>query len=161
VDGDVFVTKLDPAGNHLYTIYFGGDGYDAAHGVATDADGNIYIVGETGSGNFPTINASQAAKSGAQDAFVCKLNSSGGFVFCTYLGGTGNDYAYAVAVDSAGSAYVTGSTASTAFPVTPGAFRTTGPSLGLFPSSGFVTKFNGTGSRVYSTYLGGTRVTWR
>jgi len=69
-------------------------------------------------------------------------------IYSTYLGGTGGDFGYGIAVDSAGNAYVTGSTGSTDFPVTPGAFQTTGVGV-------FVTKFNPTGGAlVYSTYLG-------
>jgi uncharacterized protein (TIGR03437 family) len=159
LDGDVFVTKLDPTGHPVYTTYFGGDGLDQAHGISTDAEGNVYIVGETASGNFPAINAVQPAKSGERDAFVCKLNPSGGFVFCTYLGGEADDYAYAVAADSTG-VYVTGLTYSQTFPVTAGALRTTpNGGGGLFPSDAFVSKLSADGSSlVYSTYLGGTKV---
>src|SRR5208282_5901013 len=86
------------------------------------------------------------------NAFVTEINSSGSaLVSSTYLGGSGGDQGLAIAVDSAGSAYVTGTTSSTNFPVTPGAFQTAGTA-----HSSFVTKFNPAGSAlVYSTYLGG------
>jgi hypothetical protein len=72
--------------------------------------------------------------------------------YSTYLGGNSLDSGNGIAVDSAGSAYVTGETASTTFPTTPGAYRTSNAGA----SDVFVTKFDPTGTLVYSTYIGGT-----
>ena len=119
-DADVFVTKLNTAGSALvYSTYLGGNGTygDGAYGIAVDTAGNAYVTGYTSSTNFPTANASQADLAGADDAFVAKLNPTGkALLYSTYLGGTGNDYARAIALDAAGNAYVTGGTASTNFP---------------------------------------------
>ncbi|TMH84546.1 MAG: hypothetical protein E6H44_14885 [Betaproteobacteria bacterium] len=160
--GDVFVTKLNPTGSALvYSTYLGGSSSDAGYGIAVDAAGNAYVTGGTGSTDFPTtIGAFQTTKGGGfRDAFVTKLNPTGSaLVYSTYLGGSGNDYGYGIAVDTLGNAYVTGVTFSTDFPTTPGAIQTTFGGGGGFFRGGdaFVTKLNPTGSAlVYSTYLGG------
>ena len=164
---DAFVTKVDPMGSALvYSTYLGGSGDDEVFGgLAVDASGNAYVTGFTTSANFPTTpGAFQTTFGGAGplgfgDAFVTKLNSTGSMpVFSTYLGGSGDDFGAGIAVDGNGNAYIAGSTASTNFPTTPGAFQTTfggsGP-LGL--GDAFVTKLNPTGSAlIYSTYLGGS-----
>jgi hypothetical protein len=137
----------------VYSTYLGGSGNDSAAGIAVDSAGNAYITGSTNSTNFPTVGALQTTPSGR---FVSKLNASGtALVYSTYLGGTGNDSGNVtgIAVDSAGDAYVTGSTTATNFPTTPGAYQT---SLGQATGSAFVTKLNATGSALaYSTYLHG------
>jgi hypothetical protein len=158
--GDAFVTKLNPAGSALvYSTYLGGsgeeDGWGDGGGIAVDSAGNAYVTGGTGSTDFPvTPGAFQTNNGGGDDAFVTKLNPAGSaLVYSTYLGGSGQDVGEAIAVDSAGNAYVTGGTGSTDFPVTPGAFQTKNAGFGDV----FVTKINPAGSAlVYSTYLGGS-----
>ena len=151
---DVFVTKLTPAGNALvYSTYLGGSGDDEAHGIAVDSGGSAYVTGVTSSTNFPTQSAVQATfQGGTYDAFVTKLTPAGdGLVYSTYLGGGNNDWAYGIAVDAAGSGYVTGYTSSTNFP-TQAAFQAT--FQGTYDA--FVTKLTPAGNAlVYSTYLGG------
>jgi hypothetical protein len=111
---DAFVTKLSPSGSKLYSTYLGGASDDYGIAIAVDADGNAYTTGQTQSDDFPKLRVTQAALAGGTDAFVTKLNAAGsGLVYSTYLGGSGNDRAYSVAVDSSGSAYVVGKTAST------------------------------------------------
>jgi parallel beta-helix repeat protein len=155
---DAFVAKLDPTGAALeYCSYVGGDYYDNATGVAVDSTGSAYVTGYTMSTDFPVVNAFKGAlvDSGdyqAEDAFVAKLSPSGAsLAYATYLGGARPDEAYAVAVDSAGSAYVTGYTLSTNFP-TANALK---PSIsGAYDA--FVTKLSPSGSSLaFSTYLGG------
>ena len=93
------------------------------------------------------------------DAFVTKFNAAGSaLVYSTYLGGGDSDHGESIAVDSAGNAYVTGSTLSTDFP-TVNAFQSTfGGGNSGESGDAFVTKFNAAGSAlVYSTYLGGER----
>jgi hypothetical protein len=154
---DAFVTKLNAAGSALvYSTYLGGSDADRGHGIGVDAAGNAYVMGEAVSADFPTTaGAFRPAKAGGfSDVFVTKLNAAGSApVYSTYLGGTGSDTPGRLAVDAAGNAYVTGSTASFDFPVTPGAFQ---PEKAQNWDA-FVTKLNATGSAlVYSTYLGGT-----
>jgi hypothetical protein len=153
---DAFVTKVNPTGSGLaYSTYLGGSDEDFGHGIAVDTSGNAYVTGTTASTDFPTTpGAFQPTFGGNGDAFVTKLNPTGsGLVYSTYLGGSSDEFATGgVAVDTAGNAYVTGSTISPNFPTTPGAFQPT------FGGNGdaFVTKLNPTGSGlVYSTYLGG------
>ena len=154
----LFVTKLNPAGSGLvYSTYFGS--FIGAPGIAIDATGNAYVAGTVNAATLPTtVGAFQTTYGGGPaDAFVTKFNSTGtGLVYSTYLGGTGRDggqFGSTIAVDAAGSAYVTGGTDSTNFPTTLGAFQTALAG----PTDAFVTKLNplGTGL-VYSTYLGGS-----
>ncbi|HKP35516.1 MAG TPA: SBBP repeat-containing protein [Pyrinomonadaceae bacterium] len=143
---NVFVIKLNSAGNdRSYLAMLGGSGDDTAFDIAADGSGNAYIVGSTDSANFSTASALQTNFGGSQDAFVAKLNSSGAaLTYSTYLGGTGNDSGFGIAVDSSGNAYVTGSTDSTEI-----------SSLG--GRDVFVAKFNSSGSeRTYFTILGGS-----
>jgi hypothetical protein len=140
----------------FYSTYLGGSGNDDGIGIAVDAAGNAYVIGDTPSVNFPTTpGAFQPALAGSFDAFVTKLNPTGsGLVYSTYLGGSANDdFGLRLAVDAAGNAYVGGQTFSADFPTTPGAFQTAFGGA----RDAFVTKLNPTGSAlVYSTYLGGS-----
>src|SRR5262249_18956438 len=156
---DAFVTKLNPSGTGLiYSTYLGGRSDDSATGIAVDSSGNAYVTGVTASTNFPTKNAFQPRNKGGQngwDTFVAKLNASGsGLLYSTYLGGSADEtLPTAIAVDNSGNAFVSGTTPSTDFPTTNGAYQTA-----LSGSSGgFVTKLNTTlagAPPVYSTYLG-------
>jgi hypothetical protein len=153
-NGDAFVAKLNPSGSALvYSTYLGGSGGDGASGIAVDSSGNAYVTGGTESTNFPTAHSLQAAYAGNGDAFVAKLNPSGSvLVYSTYLGGSGGDGGYGIAVDSSGNAYVTGTTHSTNFP-------TASPLQAVLHGGQdvFVAKLNPAGtSLIYSTYLGGT-----
>jgi hypothetical protein len=150
---NAFVTEFDSSGNLVSSTYLGGSGFDTGYGVAADSTG-IYVAGETSSNNFPTVNPFQGAFKGVNDAFVSKLAPGGAsLIYSTYLGGTSNNGARAIATDSAGDAYVTGTTNSGDFPVTPGVFQ---PTFGGGSSNAFVTVFNSLGSQlIYSTYLGG------
>ena len=115
----MFITKLNAAGNALvYSTYLGGEGTDYGYGIAADSGGSAYVTGYTHSTDFPVQNAYQPAIAGNDDAFVTKLSAAGNaLVYSTYLGGTNIDHGSDIAVDSSGSAYVTGYTASTNFPV--------------------------------------------
>jgi hypothetical protein len=125
---DVFVTKLNATGTALvYSTYIGGSGEDRGNAIAVDGSGNAYVTGYTGSTDYDvTPGAFQTTKGGNADVFVTKLNAIGtALVYSTYIGGSGNDYGRAIAVDGSGNAYVTGYTGSTDYDVTPGAFQTT------------------------------------
>jgi hypothetical protein len=174
--GCTFVTEIDPSGSALiYSTYLGGGGFvtDTGLAIAVDSTGSAYVTGQTYSPSFPvtpgafqtSCNAGYNCEGG--DAFVAKFNPTGSaLVYSSYLGAGGDDRGNAIAVDSAGNAYVTGATCAKDFPVTPGAFETTYPggSCGNDPQASwgyaFVTKVNPTGSAlVYSTYLGGSGIT--
>jgi uncharacterized repeat protein (TIGR01451 family) len=115
---DAFVTKLSPTGSALvYSTYLGGSGQDFGHGIALDSALSTYVTGGTTSTNFPTKNPFQGANAGGQDAFVTKLSPTGSaLVYSTYLGGSGYDQAFGIALDSSRNSYVTGLTSSTNFP---------------------------------------------
>ncbi len=152
---DAFVTKLNPTGSALvYSTYLGGGKDDQGLGITVDSSGNAYVTGYTASTDFPIVGAAQASYGGSvTDAFVTKLNPTGSvIVYSTYLGGGRDDQGWGIAVDSSGSAYVTGYTASTNFP-------TVNPIQNVNHGivDVFVVKLNGAGSGfIYSTYLGGT-----
>ncbi|MBI4166047.1 MAG: SBBP repeat-containing protein [Acidobacteria bacterium] len=158
---DVFVAKLNAAGNALvYSTFLGGspdnfhNGNDYGSGIAIDSSGNVYVVGPTTSANFPTLNPIQANHGGGTaDAFVTKVNDAGSaLVYSTYLGGTQDDYALGIVVDTTGGASVTGYTNSTNFP----AVNPIQSPYGGGDNDAFVAKLNAAGSAlVYSTYLGG------
>ncbi len=112
-DWDVFVTKLNAAGSALiYSTYLGGSSEDCGCGIAVDGAGNAYVTGSTQSTNFPTQNPYQGTYGGGDyDVFATKLNAAGSaLLYSTYLGGSGDDRGWRIAVDGAGSAYVTGET---------------------------------------------------
>src|SRR5262249_57675001 len=104
------VAKMNGSGSALsYSTYLGGNNVDEGNGVAVDAAGNAYITGYTASTNFPLQSPIRGSNANSVDAFVTKLNPAGSaLVYSTYLGGSALDYATAIAVDSSGSAYVTG-----------------------------------------------------
>jgi len=153
---DAFIAKLNPAGSALvYSTYLGGSSDDVGYGIAVDSSGNAYVTGSTSSANFPTANALQPTFGGYSDAFVSKLNAAGSaLVYSTYLGGSGgSEYGHSIAVDSSGSAYVTGYTDSASFPTASPLQATYGGGY----LDAFVAKLNAAGSAlVYSTYLGGS-----
>jgi hypothetical protein len=122
---DAFVAAFSPAsGQLLYCTYLGGSSDDRAFGVAVDSDNNTYVTGWTSSRNFPLRNPLQAGLSGARDAFVTKLNPAGDtLLYSTYLGGSGVDFANAIAVDSSHQAVIAGDTTSSNLRVTAGAFQ--------------------------------------
>ena len=163
---DAFVTKLNETGTAvLYSTYLGGSSEDVARAIAVDSAGSAYVVGSTYSGDFPVANAFQPARRGPGDAFVTKLDPTGAMLeYSTYLGGatgvlgygSAYDEAHAIAVDSMGSAYVTGSTQANDFP-TVNAVQPNPAGTDTSIVDAFVTKFDPSGAALaYSTYLGGT-----
>ena len=150
---NAFIVKLNPAGNGLvYSTYLGGNASDTANGIAVDAAGAAYVVGDTTSFSFPAT-AFQRGTKGGQDAFVAKLSADGArLVYSTYLGGSSDDRGTAIALDASGTAYVTGSTFSADFPVANPAQGNSGGG-----QDAFVTRLSADGnSLVFSTYLGGS-----
>jgi hypothetical protein len=155
---DVFVTKLNAAGSGLaYSTFLGGSSsVDFGLGIDVDSAGAAYVTGGSGSADFPTTpGAFDTSLNGPDhDVFVSKLDPAGsGLAYSTFLGGSGADSGFDIALDPAGAAYLTGTTDSTDFTTTPGAFDT---SYNGGSSDGFATKLNAAGSGLaYSTYLGG------
>ncbi len=161
---DAFVAKFNSTGTALvYCTYLGGSAADQTRSfrpgdIAADAAGNAYIAGDTSSANFPVggVGADTTYAGGVanpSDAFYVKLGPTGAFLYGTFLGGTGFDWATGIAIDPAGNVYVSGGSTSdnVTFPQTPNAYDST--PVGY---DAFLTKFDAAGTRVYSTFLGGS-----
>jgi hypothetical protein len=153
---DAHVSRFNEYGGLEYCTYLGGSGADKAFGIAVDTSGNIYVTGSTNSPDFPVTD--QTTLADGTDAFVTEIDKNGSVLtYSTYLGGSKDDGAWGIALDSARNAYVTGSTASSDFPTTLGAydivFNVDGSNTG---DDAFVTKISSNGTKVYSTYLGGS-----
>lgn len=159
----LFVTKLNPTGSELvYSTFLGGNGNDEVGAIAVDEAGHAYVAGHTTSTNFPVTpgafqtdyhHGSSVTREG--DVFVVKFNLSGSsLVYSTYLGGTDHDLGFGLDVDGQGRAYVTGSTYSADFPVTPAAFQ---PERSGYPDA-YLAKLDAAGSALtYATFLGGSQ----
>ena len=155
----VFMTKIDGGGSQLlYSTYLSGTGDDIANGIAVDGFENAYVVGATRSHDFPTVNPLYTAvdTGNNNDVFISRIDTlaSGisSLVYSTYLGGDNRDAGYAIAVNSAGDAFVTGMTQSLNFPVTGLPFQSTNGG----DQDAFVANINAAGtSLLYSSYLGG------
>jgi hypothetical protein len=152
---------IDPVITLSYSTFVGGGGSDKGLAIAVEDSGSAVITGNTNSVNFPTAGANQASAPGGDDHFVTKLTADGSsLVYSTYLGGSEGEGANqgSVALDTAGNAYVAGSTHSADFPTTPGAYQTLlkNPNEGFGSFDGYVVKLSATGALVYSTLLGGT-----
>jgi gliding motility-associated-like protein len=159
---NAFLVKLDPTGaTRLWGTYYGGNDFTYATGIAIDPSGNIAIGGPTSSKTLPVSagcfqSAAGSTNAGYEDGFVTEFNSSGGNLWGTYVGGSLSDWGNAVAVDNSGNVYFTGSTQSTDYPVSAGAYQTTfGGGIGW--GDAFVIKFNNAGTMQWSTYLGGSK----
>jgi len=118
---DAFVAKFNPrlsaSASLTYSTVLGGSGIDIGRGIAIDGSGNAYVTGSTISADFPTLNPLHTYI-GGYDVFLTKLNATGsGLLFSTYFGGTGDDDAYGMAMDSGGNIFIAGSTTSMNFPV--------------------------------------------
>jgi len=152
--GDAFVTKINPAGSALvYSTYIGGMDNDTGFGIAVDASGSAYVSGVTGSADFPLQSPNQGLYGGGvADAFATKINPAGSaLVYSTYIGGSGEDAAFNIAIDASGNPYVAGDTDSVDFPLMSPIQSSNGGAFDVF-----ITKLNSLGSAyIYSTYIGG------
>ena len=146
-----FITKTSAAGDVVYRTFLGGSGADFPTGLAVDTNGNAYVTGYTTSADFPVKNALQATIKGGNEGFVAKLNATGTAIsYASFIGGSGDDQANAIAVDALGAAHVVGETRSSDFPLL-NAFQKT---LAGVPDA-FVSKLNPDGTLRYVSYLGG------
>ncbi len=167
---DVFATKLNAAGNALlYSTYVGGSGTEFGFVVAIDGAGHIFLGGNTDSSDFPvTTGAYQTTFGGGPanygDAFVAELNPAGNgasdLLYASYLGGSGSEATWGIAVDSLGSVYLAGSTTSSDFPVTASGYQSTYSGGSSSVGDGFIAKLNpaglGKSDLMYSTFFGGS-----
>ncbi|CDH45014.1 SBBP repeat-containing protein [Candidatus Contendibacter odensensis] len=164
---DAFVSVIDTGGTLYYSTYMGGAKDDKGAAIAVDNLGHIYLTGSTASTNFPVTGlAFDTTLGGSLDGFIAKIdpfsfpapNGRYSLLYSAYLGGSGADSGAGIAVDYDGHAYVTGSTASSNFPMTPNAAQSNYAGNGDV----FVAKIDpdptlvGMDSLLYSTYLGGS-----
>ncbi len=163
---NLMLLKVDPTGSQLlYAVMIGGSSTEFGNGLAIGSDGSAYITGQTASNDFPVtagaFQTQQLAWTGSS-AFVVKVSPKGdSLVYSTYLSGTGGAVGEAIAVDSAGNAYITGQVRSPDFPLTAGSYE---DHFSVYPLSvtyalrdiagGFVVKLDSTGtSLIYSTLI--------
>ena len=140
---DAFAAKLDSSGALQWNTFLGGSGNDNGYAIAVDGSGNVYVSGHS----VATWGSPVRAFTPGTDAFAAKLNSSGALTWNTFLGGSGSDFGYAIAVDGSGNVYVGGdSTATWGSPVRA---YTSG-------TDGFAAKLGNDGSLTWNTFLGGS-----
>ena len=122
---DGFLTVIDPAmtgrNSLVYSTLIGGQKEDVVDSITLDAEGNAYLFGYTNSIDFPVKNAYQAYLRGETDSFIAKINPTAAtgpdsLIYATYLGGSGAELSYGVAIDEFNRAYIVGTTSSTDFP---------------------------------------------
>ena len=156
---DVFVAKVRADGTGLvYAGYIGGSGEDSGFGIAVDRVGNAYVTGRTDSSDFPVTAGPDLTFNGRTDAFVAKLNADGRRLdYAGYIGGAIDDWGSDITIDTAGRAYVTGSTNSpeSSFPVMTGPRLTFNQRFDFRDAFVAKVKADGTGL-VYAGYIGGT-----
>ncbi|MFI5151028.1 MAG: PKD domain-containing protein [Bacteroidia bacterium] len=153
---DGFILKLNPTGSALvYCTYIGGNAFDNIRSLFLDtATNNVYFTGQTQSSNFPTTaGAFQSSWAGVSDIFVGKLNALGSsLLFCTLIGGPGDDIPMDLKADASGNTYISGQSQNGQFPVTAGVYQST--NNGGWDNVTF--KLNPTGTALgFSTYSGG------
>jgi len=155
---DAFVAKIDASGRVLiYAGYIGGAGEDNANGIAVGADGSAYVAGAASSQQFgfPVLIGPDLTANGLSDAFVARVAVNGqSLLYAGFIGGSGHDTALAIAVDTAGSAYVAGRTMSTeaSFPIGEGPDKTYNGGF----NDAFVAKVKPSGDGLlYAGYIGG------
>ena len=148
---DGFIAKFNPMGDLLFSTYLGGNNTDIITGIAVGTNQNLYVTGSTSSTDFPVKNAYQPAYKGGTDAFLTEFSSNGTLLFSTYLGGSTSDAASAIAIDSAGNIFLTGSTTSqNTFPLKNSWNKSFSGSNDIF-----IAKYSPNGELLSSSFLGG------
>lgn len=154
---DAFLIKFDSSGIRTWGTYLGGAQNDAnatgTGAVAVDANNAIYITGTTQSTDFPvTANAFQSSHAGSHDVFIAKLSADGNLLWSTYFGGTAAEYVYGIVLGTSANVYIAGYTQSTDGIASAGAYQ----EINAGGQDAFLAKFDSSGSRIWSTYYGGT-----
>ena len=161
--GDAFILKFDNSGIRLWATYYGGGSEDGGYAIVYSRK-SLYVIGITVSSDFPTYDPQngayyQGSLAGIWDAFILKFSDTGQRIWATYYGGSSEDYAYSITIDSGGNVFITGRTTSSDFPVyNPGTGAYYQGTCGGCPNynDAFILKFNPIGIRLWATYYGGT-----
>ena len=158
-DHDVFILKFDGNGIRLWATFYGGSQFDSGNGLCIDPAGNLLIVGNSQSSNFPTQNAGgffQASPNGASDAFILKFDNNGSRVWASFYGGSNMDEAHSVATDPNGNIFVSGETYSNNFPTQSNSTFFQASLSGT--SDVFVLKFSSNYNCIWASYYGGSAI---
>jgi hypothetical protein len=148
---DMIIQRLNSSGTRVWSTYYGGTNVEQGKGIVSDNSGNCYVIGNTGSSNFPVQNAIQASfGGGTNDMAILKFNASGVRQWATWYGSTGNDQGTAITADASGNIYLTGYTNSSAFP-TLNAIQSTKD----IAYDACILKMNSSAVVQWSTFLGG------
>ncbi|MEM7571436.1 MAG: SBBP repeat-containing protein [Bacteroidota bacterium] len=151
---DIFLARFRSNGNRMWCGYLGGDNNDFANDLATDAEGNLYIVGSSFSpNNIGTMGTHQPSSDGSGDALLVKYNPEGQRIWGTYYGGEQADILNDIAIDTNGDVYLVGNARSTNEIATANAAQS---NFGGGLWDGMLLKFNTDGQRIWGTYLGGS-----
>ncbi len=138
---DAFAARLDSSGNLIWNTFMGGTDEDVGNGIAVDGGGNVYVAGTSKDGWGSPVQGHQ----GNQDAFAARLNSSGGLIWNTFLGGSGNDVGNGIAVDSSDNVYIAGTSSDT----------WGSPVRSYQGNDAFAARLNSSGGLIWNTFLGG------
>jgi hypothetical protein len=164
---DAFLVKFNPNGMRLWGTYYGGTGNDFSYFCKTDAAGNIYMCGATGTSNgggggpvIANTGAHQPNYAGGWDGFLVKFNSNGVRQWGTYYGGAGDDRCHSCAVDANGNVYLSGYTSSNGGIATPAGYDFVFSGGQLYNYDAFLVKFSANGVRQWGTYYGGIEDDW-
>ncbi|MBI2270999.1 MAG: SBBP repeat-containing protein [Bacteroidetes bacterium] len=158
---DAFIVKMNPAGVPVFASYIGGTYDDQAYGIDADGNNDIYITGNTHSGNFPTkvwggafMQAINFTPIGVANytAFVAKFSAAGILIWSTYYGGSNYDGGADIITDGNNNIIFTGNARSSNFPIQ-SAYQ---PVIANLGGDAFIVKFNNAGIRQWSTFYGGT-----
>ncbi len=157
-DSDVLIRKIAPDGSgYVYIADIGGSDNDYGTGIAVDPNGSVYVGGYSASVDFPLANAFQNGNAGNNNAIVLRLDPTGStLIFSTYIGGSNDDRAMGLALDSQGDVYLTGGSASADFPTSTGAYQVQNRAYSNGGVNCFVVEFDSQGNGIFSTYIGGT-----
>lgn len=154
-DWDGFIVKLAPTGGHIWSSYLGGGAHDSAIEVALDNAGRVFVVGETASEGWHHVTFSRFDDTlgGSLDGFVLAIDAASRQPqWASYLGGTGYDYAYGVAVDTPHTIVVAGGTDR-------GGWASGGSDING-PADAYIARIDMQGSLVWSAYVGGDGFEW-
>ena len=156
---NAFIAKFSASGSIGWSTYYSGSGGSVltyGFSIAYDGSSSLYLSGYTGcTTGFATSGAFQSTHGGGTyDAYLAKFTTSGSLSWSTYMGGTGTDYSTCVTVDGSGNIYMTGRATSTTGIASSGAYQTS--LAGATSYDAYLAKFNSSGSRIWSTYFGGT-----